>query len=293
MPGLFIGTCGWSYDDWKPIVFAGLARKDSLRHMVKWFNALEINVSFYRPIPSKTAEGWLRRVQSRSDFQFTAKLHQRFTHQRAGDIYESEVNEFMAGMKPLLRDGRLAAILAQFPWSFKDTPPERDWLSRLRIAFAATPLVVELRHDSWLTDNAADFLRDLRLNWCNIDQPPHEHNIPPLDWVTGPIGYIRLHGRNHAQWFDHDEAYQRYDYLYTEQELKEWMPRIEQVRRSAPTTFVFTNNHFRGQAVANALELVARVTGEPVEVPRALLAEYPQLARFAATPKRAEQGLLF
>jgi uncharacterized protein YecE (DUF72 family) len=291
--GLHIGTCGWWYDDWRPILFPGPAKVDALRFMAERFNALEINVSFYRPIAPAMAASWLRRVERIDGFVFTAKLHQRFTHQRDEPLHASEVQEFLAGIEPLQQAGRLAALLAQFPWSCKDQPEERTWLTQLCAAFHRVPLVVELRHDSWLTSDALDFLRTLNVGFCDIDQPGHRHGIPPLDLVLGAVGYVRLHGRNHARWFDHEEAWQRYDYLYTPAELDEWLPRIRRIHSQAETTFVFTNNHFRAQAVANGLELVSKLTRQPVDVPPGLLAEYPELGRFARSVPHERQGKLF
>ncbi|MBI3465098.1 MAG: DUF72 domain-containing protein [Planctomycetes bacterium] len=290
---LFIGTSGWSYDDWKSIVYPGTGHVDPLVFMARYFNALEINASFYRDVAPKTAEGWLQRLDRLADFRFTAKVHQRFTHQRSEPFDAQDARRSLEGFEPLLAADRLGALLAQFPWSFRDEPNNRDWLRHIRDAFDRCPLVVELRHDSWLQEESADFLRSLAVGFCNIDQPHHSHCIPPTELVFSPVGYVRLHGRNHARWFDHEDASQRYDYLYTDHELDEWMPRIRRIVEQTQTTFVFANNHFRGQAVANALQMRAKLSGDRVEVPPGLLDHYPDLDRIARPGQHERQGRLF
>jgi uncharacterized protein YecE (DUF72 family) len=290
---LYIGTCGWSYEDWKSVVYAAAGRVDPLSYMARYFDALEINVSFYRDVPAAMAASWLRRLEPFPDLRFTAKLHQRFTHQREGPLEPAEFRESLAGLEPLLEAGRLAALLAQFPWSFRDEPQQREWLQSLAACCERCRLVVELRHDSWLSAEAIEFLRALGVGFCNIDQPRLNHCIPPTELVFSPIAYVRLHGRNHARWFDHDEAHERYDYLYTERELDEWVPRIRRIAEQAETTFVFTNNHYRGQAPANALELKAKLSGQPVEVPALLLDSFPELAKIALPADEQRQRRLF
>ncbi len=290
---LFIGTSGWSYEDWKDMVYPSAGQRHALEYMARYFNALEINVSFYRPISPSMAESWVRRTAGQPHFQFAAKLLQRFTHQRSEPISNEEVSEWLDGIRPLQEAGKLGAALAQFPWSFKNRPEERDWLKFLCDRFGQLPLVVELRHDSWLTDEGLDVLRSLGVGFCNIDQPPHDHCIGPTDLVLSSVGYVRLHGRNRAKWFEHEEAYERYDYLYTEKELADWLPRIRKITERAGRTFVFANNHYRGQAVVNALQLRAMLEGRPVEVPELLLRAYPQLARLAKQRPTQCQGRLF
>jgi len=290
---VFIGTSGWSYEDWKDVVYPATAQKRALEYMAKYFDALEINVSFYRPLNPHMAASWVRRTAGRPHFQFAAKLHQRFTHQRAEPIERAEVAEWLEGVRPLQEARKLGAVLAQFPWSFKNRPEERDWLKSLRDQFAELPLVVELRHDSWLTDEGLELLKSLGVGFCNIDQPQHAHCIGATDLVLSPVGYVRLHGRNRAKWFEHEEAYERYDYLYTEEELADWLPRIGKIAERADKTFVFANNHYCGQAVVNALQLKAMLSGDPVDVPEPLLRAYPQLARVSRQRPSQRQGRLF
>src|SRR5215470_9547854 len=155
-----IGPAGWSYDDWKGIVYpAGAGSKfDQLQYLANYFDTIEINSTFYRP-PSPTAsKSWARRVAHNSSFRFTAKLYQRFTHERGASTAEDE-KAYRGGIDPLAEAGRLGAILIQFPWSFKNTDEERSYLNGLMNRFSDYPLVVELRHASWNRAEVYDWLQ--------------------------------------------------------------------------------------------------------------------------------------
>jgi uncharacterized protein YecE (DUF72 family) len=181
----------------------------------------------------------------------------------------------------LANEGKLGALLIQFPVSFKNTSLNREYLERLLRQFIEYPRVVEVRDSSW--DNAetlAEFARQ-NVGFCNIDQPVMGKSLAPTEHVTAPIGYVRLHGRNYDQWFDSDNRNDRYNYLYKERELEDWKGRIENVARRARTTYVITNNHFESKAGVNAIELKAMISGKRVAAPPTLIQKYPELRRFA------------
>lgn len=300
-----IGTSGWSYDDWRGCVYPAGREVDRLAYLAEYFDAFEVNSSFYHPPSSALSTSWLKRTPARVGF--TVKLHQRFTHERAGPYTRLEVEQFRQGVAPLHEAGRLGALLMQFPWSFRFDEPARLWLDQLARDFRRYPLVVEVRHKSWDVLEAIDFLRAHNLNLAAIDQPDLPGNLPPAVLTTGTLGYVRLHGRNKQQWFAGARQEQqtpaqrqaardaRYDYLYSTQELREWAPRIRELaaggRSRCTSGYVFANNHTRGQAVANALQLKAILTGGKVRVPEPTLAAYPFLAEIAQTQGR--QGSLF
>jgi len=290
-----VGTSGWSYDDWHGRFYpeAASGRFDRLAYLARFFDCVEVNSSFYRPPSPRAAASWLRRTPR--DFAFTFKLHQRFTHDRETSWTPDEVNAFRRGIEPVREAGRLGAVLVQFPWSFRCDEEAFAHLEAIRSDFADLPLVVEVRHASWTADRAATFLRDRGLGWCNIDQPPSRSGVPPTSFVTSPVGYVRLHGRNREAWFDPEAGRDaRYDYLYREDELEDWIGRIREVARASEKTFVFTNNHYRGQAPANALQILSRLAGRRVPVPSPLLGTYPFLERVAEEGSGpGEQGTLF
>ena len=276
-----VGPCGWAYKDWWGIVYPAKKPKgfDELRYLAQYFDTIEVNVTFYRPIPENTAKGWVERVEENRDFRFTAKLLDRFTHhQDASAEDEKQVKE---GFAALLEAGRLGAVLMQFPWSFRNTPEHRQYISKLKSKFSEYPLVLEVRHASWAEPGVLDFLEQLEIGLCNIDQPLFRRSIEPGAEATSGIGYIRLHGRNYQTWFsERASVRERYDYLYTVDELEPWVDRARIVAQRTADTYVMSNNHNIGKAAANALEVKGLLTGERVPAPTTLVEHYPELLNF-------------
>ena len=279
VPQIRVGPAGWSYNDWAGIVYPRSRPRGfhEAEYLAQFFDTIEINSSFYYPPAPNVARSWVQRVAHNPRFQFTAKLWQRFTHERSASRQDEKTAK--DGLAPLARDGRLGALLLQFPWSFRNTKENREYLGGLVMEFLEYPLVVEVRHSSWNDPEAFKMLAHLGVGFCNIDQPVIGRSIAPSARATAPVGYVRLHGRNYEHWFasqEHPE--ERYNYLYSVEELEPWAARIRNIAASTDSTFVITNNHFQGKAISNALQLVHLVTGNPVAVPDTMLAHYPELA---------------
>ncbi|HSE98573.1 MAG TPA: DUF72 domain-containing protein, partial [Blastocatellia bacterium] len=199
------------------------------------------------------------------------------THER-GEATAEDEKAYRKGIEPLAEAGRLGAVLAQFPWSFKNDQESRDYLAGLLDRFKDFPLVVEVRHGSWNKPAVYQSLEDRGVGFCNIDQPLFARSIEPSARTTSKVGYVRLHGRNYENWFSESSgAAERYDYLYTPEELGPWIENIKAVAKSAGETYVITNNHFQGKAVVNALEIKSQLTGEKVPAPASLIEQYPRL----------------
>jgi uncharacterized protein YecE (DUF72 family) len=277
-PALRVGPAGWSYRDWAGIVYPNPRPRGvhEAEFLARYFDAIEINTSFYQPVRPESARSWLKQVSLNPRFQFTAKLYRRFTHERdAGREDERAVKQ---GLQALAEAGRLGALLLQFPWSFKWTHENREYLGGVVMQFMEYPLVLEVRHGSWNCPEAFELLGELGVGFCNIDQPIMGRSLGPTAQATAAIGYVRLHGRNYNQWFAHSEPHERYDYLYRLDELEPWVERVRRVAAQAEATFVITNNHFEGKGVANAFEIEALLTGDLMPVPETLLARYPELS---------------
>jgi uncharacterized protein YecE (DUF72 family) len=292
---IHIGPAGWSYADWRGRVYpegAG-AKFDTLALVAKYFDTVEINSSFYRPPSPGTARSWLRRIQHNRDFIFTAKLYRTFTHER-GKATGDDEKVFRDGIDPLVEAGKLGAVLIQFPWSFKNDREERSYLNQLCERFKDYPLVVELRHESWNHPRILQTLEDLGVGLCDIDQPLFANSIKPSAEVTSSIGYVRLHGRNYQNWFREEaDVVERYDYLYSRDELEPWVERIKQVSEKAKETFVITNNHARGQSLVNAFEVLALLEEKRMPGPAKLIESYPRLAESVEPDDESAQGDLF
>jgi uncharacterized protein YecE (DUF72 family) len=286
---IYVGPAGWSYPDWKSIVYPSPKPKGfhEAEFLSRIFDTIEINTSFYYPMKAALARQWVARTAANPRFLFTAKLWQKFTHEASTSA--SDVREVRVGFDAIQSANRLGAVLLQFPYSFHNTPENLSHLSKLVDEFGSYPLVVEVRHSSWSHREFYEFLHKRNVGFCNIDQPVIGHSIKPSERTTSPVGYIRLHGRRYDTWFTDDPASppsERYNYLYTEQELLPWAERIETVAGHTRSTFVVTNNHFQGKGIVNALQLIHLLTHAKVKVPDPLREYYPQLETIADSPAR-------
>ena len=280
-----IGPAGWKYRDWEGVVYPTPAPRgfDALAYIASYFTTVEINSSFYGPPLPGSAGKWVRSVGQNRDFRFTAKLFHAFTHERTPG--PADEREFKAGVGPLLDAGRLGAILVQFPWSFRNDPTNREYLWQLHARFSEYPLVVEVRHASWITPEILDALAQRGIGFCNIDQPLFHRSVRPSALTTSAVGYVRLHGRNYKNWFSQTaDVRARYDHLYSLDELEPWVGRVKSIAEDTDETYVVTNNHNLGKSAVNALELQAFLGSATVQVPPQLLATYPRLADLASRP---------
>ena len=290
-----IGPAGWSYKDWEGIVYPQKpgAKFDPLEYLSRFFDTIEINSSFYRPFTPATAKSWAQRVTDAKEFLFTAKLHRVFTHER-GKASEADEKAVREGFDELASSGKLGAVLLQFPWSFKNTDEDRVYLAKLLHRFKDYPLVLEIRHSSWNNPQIYQWLEELGVGLCNIDQPLFTKSIKPAAHATSQIGYVRLHGRNYQDWFrEKAPRDDRYNYLYSLDELEPWISRIKEIAKKTQESYVITNNHFRGQAVVNALEVKSTLTEELVPGPKPLFQKYPRLADSAVPESEASEPMLF
>jgi uncharacterized protein YecE (DUF72 family) len=311
-----VGTSGWSYPSgkgkWNGLFYpatrskrAGTAGFDELRFYAEHFDTVEVNTTFYgQPRPDVTA-GWAERTPP--GFRFSLKLYQKFTHPKMfreaalksapgsegplldllAMVTQSDIDEFRAGIEPIANAGKLAALLAQFPPSFKSTPASRDYLQQLLGLFGNYPMAVELRHSSW-SDAFAETLQILNgfgAAWAQIDEPKFRFSIRQnaLPNVTG-FYYMRLHGRNAAQWWRHAQSEDRYNYLYSGEELREFSDTAGAAKALVRKAYLYMNNHFAAKSVVNAVMLKAQL-GEPIEgeYPAELVQHYPEIRELVTT----------
>ena len=300
VPDIRIGTSGWSYPSgkgtWNGIFYpapAGRQRRgapkfDELSFYAEHFNTVEVNSSFYRIPTAGTAEKWAERTPR--DFEFSLKLYQKFTHPEMfvkatgsdpTDLNQRDVDEFRSAIDPLARAGKLGALLAQFPPSFKNEPDARGYLEWLLERFQDYPVAVELRHRSWSDerDEILSLLKNFGAAWAQIDEPKFRDSIRQSR--TGDAGafyYLRLHGRNAAQWWKHDKSEDRYNYLYTAEELAPFAEATREVSRKVKKAYLYANNHFSAKSVANAAilqyQLGQEVTGE---YPESFVEHFPEV----------------
>jgi uncharacterized protein YecE (DUF72 family) len=299
---VFIGPAGWSYKDWEGIVYPpGLKKREHpAAYLARYFDTIEINTSFYGHIRPEWGKLWCRKVSEvNPDFLFTAKLHRSFTHSPLAEVESTTAatiapgvdDEVLArqGLDAIAGAGRLGALLIQFPFSFKNTNQNRDYVEQLLARFHEYPQVVEVRHSSWNNEGILRYFGEKGVAFCNIDQPLIGRSLQPTAYATSRLGYVRLHGRNYDQWFDSPTGADRYNYLYNAQELAGWEKKIRSVAGKTDRVFVIANNHFEGKATVNALQLKHSLSGRRVAAPETLVQHYPELEKIA----QPQPGSLF
>jgi uncharacterized protein YecE (DUF72 family) len=309
---LRIGTSGWHYPSgkgtWNGVFYPptrGRAKGfDELSFFAEHFNTVELNSTFYGQPRAHVSRSWVERTPA--GFEFSVKLYQKFTHPKMyaerikaalpevpdaadhralvaelGRPNIADLDEFKRGIEPLASAGKLGALLAQFPPSFKNGETQRAYLTALLEDLTDYPVAVELRHASW-SDGFADTLELLNAfgsAWVQIDEPKFRFSIRQnfLPNVKG-FYYLRLHGRNAAQWWRHDQSEDRYNYLYSAQELTEFSETVSATRQLVKKTYLYTNNHFSAKSIANAA-MIKHQLGEPVpgDYPEEFITRYPEL----------------
>ena len=249
---IYLGTSGFSYNDWVgPFYPLGMPKREWLLYYAREFNCCEINATFYTsPKPAtlvamanKTGEGFL----------FVIKATQRMTHEQKenGEVFTA----FRKLLTPLIDRGKMGCVLAQFPYSFRFNRKNHGYLEVFRERLRDLPIIIEFRNAQWLRPEMFDWLRRNELGFCCVDEPQLPNLLPPVAEATTNVAYVRFHGRNKEKWWQHEHAYERYDYSYSAEELEEWLPNIRNLDKIAEKTFIFANNHWQGQAVDTIRQL--------------------------------------
>jgi len=260
---LFVGVAGWEFPHWHGVVYPkpsprGFHPLDFLADRV---DAVEITSTFYRSPRPELVRLWAAKTAHNGSFRFTARLHRAFTHERNLDA--KHVKEFIQALDQL--GDRLGCLLMQFPYAFRFTEENKDFLIRLRRAFHMFPLVAELRHSSWTCPEGMGTLIDYHVGFANLDQPQKHGATAPGSYLTSAVGYVKLHGREcgaaHEMYDDREERATGNRYLYTLVELTEWKSRVEHLRRFAENCYVVFNNDGAGKSVVNALQMQGLLSG--------------------------------
>jgi uncharacterized protein YecE (DUF72 family) len=298
---LRIGTSGWNYPTGKGTwngIFYPLPEDrergfDELRFYSERFNTVEVNSTFYGQPRANAALSWVKRTPK--DFEFAVKLYQKFTHPGMSidrtPVVQTDVDAFKGGIDPLAAAGKLGPLLIQFPFAFQHKPEAVDYLHWLLRAFRDYRLAVELRHRSW-SDAQPDttaLLRQHDAAWVQIDEPKFESSIrQDLSAGDSEIYYVRFHGRNAKEWWDHAESEDRYNYFYSEEELAPIAEKARAARDLKKKVYLLMNNHFSAQSIANATTL-KKMLDEPVtaRMPAELVERFPDLASIVSTLPRA------
>lgn len=251
MEKVFIGTSGFSFEDWKGEVYPENIKSYEMLFYYEnnfGFNTLEINYTYYALPSQKTMESFYRRTSR--EFTFVVKAYKGLTHQR-DDSFKKISNIFKEGLKPLQE--KLKAVLFQFPYNFNPTKENIELIKNIKTEFGEYQVVIEFRNHRWLKDNYIELLRDMSLGFCIVDEPKLKGLMPFYPLLTSDVGYFRFHGRN-ENWFNAPST-TRYDYFYTDEELRTFITPIKDISRRAAYTFIYFNNCHLGKAVKNAQRL--------------------------------------
>ena len=247
---VWVGTSGFSFPDWSPAFYPkGLPRSEWLLYYAQYFPALELNSSYYAIPKLETMRGLCERTPP--GFRFIVKANKKTTHEHA---HEEVAQHFREILQPLVEQGKLSGVLAQFPWSFRNTPANRDYLLELTHRTPDVQWFVEFRHRGWIVPVVGDLMRQHGVGFVSVDEPQLEGMVPPVAKATTPTAYVRFHGRNAQAWWSKspDAGRERYNYLYSPDELQEWARKIAKLGDTAKDIFVFFNNCHAGQAITNA-----------------------------------------
>jgi len=266
----YVGVSGWSYRDWKGTVYPQDLQRTihPIKYLSQWINCVEVNVTFYHPVPPSTSQAWVSHVKDNPFFLFTVKLWNKFTHEQTLKIDINNISQFVESIGPIAEANKLGCVFIQFPHRFHRTPENRKYLAELTETLTPLPIAVEFRHKSWLHPQTLESFRERGLIFCNIDQPLADRTcLPPTEEVTADSAYVRFHGRNIENWFsEKSNRDNRYNYLYSDKELDPWVDSIQRMRTKAKRIFVLMNNHFAGKALINAIQLRQKL-GYPITTP--------------------------
>jgi len=258
-----IGTSGFSFPDWRGVVYPkDIQPRDTLRYYEQelGFDTVEINFTYYTLPGLKTMEGLAKKTSEKFDFvvkAFRGMTHDPFDSRLEKRPESSEVKDtfgkFVYSMKPLMESNKLGAILLQFPVFFYPRSESKDYILQCREWLGNVPAVIEFRNRAWAKPETFAFLRENGLAYCIVDEPKLSRLMPFVEEITSSIGYLRLHGRN-QNWFNVPTS-ERYNYLYSDKELREFVDPIRRIRQKAQKGYVFFNNCHAGAAARNALQM--------------------------------------
>lgn len=289
MNRLRVGTCSWTdrtmVAAWYPKVLKSAEAR--LRYYAERFDTVEVDSTYYGLPSERTSKLWAERTPPgftfhikafgmltrhgvrpeqlpaalRSAYDLELDRYGRIVHPSV-ELRETVFSWFSAALSPLRDSGRLGVILLQFPPYFVAGARNREYIAYAARLLAPDPVVVEFRHASWVSPEelpgTLGFLSDHDLGYVCVDEPRLDSPtvLPPLTAVTSDIAYVRFHGRNAATWNARvSSAAERFKYLYSEEELAEWMAPLRTVAAEAATTYAMFNNCYADYAPRNAAQL--------------------------------------
>ncbi|MEN3008358.1 DUF72 domain-containing protein [Pseudothermotoga sp.] len=252
---IYVGTSGYSFPDWIGEVYPKeISKPDMLKYYCHvWnFNAVELNFTYYASPSYKTIVSMLRKTPSH--FVFSVKLPASVTHEgwKSQSFPQDDVKKLLDALIPMVEENRLKMLLAQFPYSFRDTPENRRYLQLIHEKIEL-PTAIEFRHASWNNEGIYKLLESCGFTFVVVDEPNLRELFPYVPITTSDKAYFRFHGRN-KNWFTATEG-ERYNYKYSVEEISNFAKDVIRLAQRASDVFVFFNNCYRGNAVRDAISL--------------------------------------
>lgn len=292
MGEILIGTASWTdpsliecgrfYPAW------ARSAEARLQYYASQFTLVEVDSSYYALPNQRTSQLWVERTGA--GFIFDIKAFRLFTHhptpvsalprdirealpsevKQKANIYQRDMPQelvdelwrrFERGLLPLDSAGKLGVVMFQFPPWFYPGNEERDYILSCKEKLPQYRIAVEFRHNSWVNekniDRTLDFLRDNDLSFVCVDAPQgFKSSMPPIAVATSDVGAVRFHGRNREMWEKKGATVaERFNYLYTEEELREWLPKLKELAAKTRQLHVIFNNCYQDKAVVNAKQV--------------------------------------
>jgi uncharacterized protein YecE (DUF72 family) len=311
-----IGTCSWADESlskhWYP---RGLPARERLPYYAEHFDTVEVDSTYYRLPELPMVVGWTERTppgfvmhvkafgmltrhpvklqQLPPDLRDAADTDERGRVDRPSRELRAEVfRRFLEALEPLRRDGKLGGILFQLPSYIVFKPYSLEYLEWAREQLGDDEMLVEFRHRSWLDEanrsETLSFLEQLPATHVIVDAPRSDtarNLVPTVLALTSPTAYIRLHGRNLGTWNKRGGgAAERFDYLYPEEELAEWVEPLRELSQQAEQAYALFNNNATSPDPGSELGRVAQAATNAVELRRLLDAAGVPASGGVATP---------
>ncbi len=284
---IFIGTAGWSYQDWKQNFYPpDLPEGKWLQFYAEFFNTVEVNVTYYTHVAQSMVNGWVNKTEHNPDFKFIIKLHQAFTHKRSYST--DDIKQVQSTLDILHRGEKLQGILLQFPYSFPCTEDALRHIRKITEDIYAESYFLEVRHKSWNGKDIPQLIENENLSLCWIDQPLIGETTHWLPNPTTEKLYLRLHGRNEEEWLksiqnfgkkqNYAEQSSRYNYLYSRGEEIEFIQTIKESFKKLRELIIIANNHPNGNAIVNAFEFLQFLKGS-IKLPETTEKKMKELQR--------------